>query len=517
MFKATFVCLFLLCASLLAADVDYGCYLPYFGSVSNGKNAIKAEGDSTIHLVQAKCPPYYRIAAPAGNYKVVVHYLTAETNKCKFSVELNGKEAVGDTPCFMQGKKDNRSAKPAKVSADVTVAKNGLRVRFPRTHDQQYAISGIEVLGDAFSFRINCGAGKRYTDKAGKTWHPDKALPFPDVSIQLDANDTKGEWVDIGTEIVDKLNKAGADPIVKWKGHYTRHVNNVIVDRSGNTYIGLSGIGLWKYEGPGGKLYRADGCTYTSVNKGESLNPYGPGFVLFCSHGFNDKSSYQALSWDGKTIETWPSDADFGTVDWTAKPMPLIFSNPRHNTNLIISEDGGKTQVEVAKEKDIVNIGALGNNVLVYCVWDRKGKNPRRGMYRSEDKGKTWTKIADDINARGNNCSAIFAYKNRAYLHTVKGLYKSTDYGKTWRLVPDSPPMSYGVQPAEDDTHLLGFNTEGVYESTDQGETWKKIMPPPPKGKKWLQSHSYYGFAWDHKKNVVYAFAGDSVYRYVRP
>jgi hypothetical protein len=65
---------------------------------------------------------------------------------------------------------------------------------------------------------------------------------------------------------------------------------------------------------------------------------------------------------------------------------------------------------------------------------------------------------------------------------------------------------------------MLAFSREGGYETFDQGETWQKIMPAPPvaEKQKWLQSHSYYNFAWDHKNDVIYAYAPDAVYRFDR-
>jgi hypothetical protein len=289
-------------------------------------------------------------------------------------------------------------------------------------------------------------------------------------------------------------------------------------DRSGRIYMNFSGVGLWTYGGPGGTLERADGGVYTSVAKGESMNPYGPGFVLFCSHGFNPTKTYQGLCWDGKTIETWPLDADYGAVDWSSPGrIKPILSKPRHNTILIYSEDAGKNSKEVVKNPRIVNLGALGEGVLVYCLGGSTA-DASDGIYRSADKGATWEKVSD-VNVWGaENCSTIFAYKERAYLHSPAGLLKSADRGKTWRLIPDSPAFTFSVQAGADDTHLLGLSREGVYESKDQGETWAKTAPSPPlaEKQKWIQSHNYYDFAWDHANNVVYVSAPDAAYRFVR-
>ncbi|MFW6303044.1 MAG: WD40/YVTN/BNR-like repeat-containing protein [Candidatus Sumerlaeota bacterium] len=309
------------------------------------------------------------------------------------------------------------------------------------------------------------------------------------------------------------------DPTPKWKGNYTRHSNGVFWDRSGHVYVNFAAVGFWEYGGPGGTLERVDEGKYTSVHKGESINPYGPGFVLVCSHGYNPKDSYQLLSWDGVTLETWASDGDVGACDWQQKgTAKLIFWKPRHNKILTVSEDGGKTMRQVVAKENIRNVGALGNGVLVYTMGGA-ADDPSFGIFRSADKGATWEKVFDGNMVGNVNCSPILSYDERAYLQTNKGLYKSSDRGKTWRLVETAPVFTFALQPGKDgDRHMTGLSREGVFETFDQGETWIKVAkaPPVPEKQKWLQSHDYYDFSWDFEDNVFYCSAPDSAWRYVR-
>ncbi len=508
-----------------ADEGDFGRYhVGRFGNSSLDPSTPVAGTDNPeIYRTQATQPIYYEIALPDGEYRVVVHYLEAVEKKgVGFFVACGGREVIGHTPCLVPGKKDPKKAVAAQVEFKAKVEGKALRVRFPRKHKEKhghadrYAICGLEILGDPFKLRVNCGSDQDVTDKAGNVWKADRPFPMPDVSIQLAPEDRKNEWVDIASEMLDKLVKAGVEPVAKYRGHYTGFSNGMFYDRSGRVYINFAGIGLWTYGGPGGKLERADAQKYTSVCKGESINPYGPGFVLTCSHGFNDKKTYQALSWDGVTIETWPLDGDLVAADWSAvgKIKPIL-SKPRHNNILILSKDAGKNSEEVAKRDNICNVGALGDGVYIYCVGSRNS-SPDDGIYRSADEGKTWEKVSD-LSVYGDcNCSSALAYKERAYLHSPKGLLKSVDRGKTWKIVPNSPAFTYAPQPAEDDSHMLGLSREGVYESTDQGETWKKIAEAPPEGKRWIQSHSYYDFAWDWRNDVIYVSAPSRAYRYAR-
>lgn len=516
----------LLSLSLNASAMDYGRYsLRASSDLPEGTEVMGTETPE-LYKNRADRPAYYELNAPAGEYEVIVHYVTVEDNNGEFSVVVDGQEMVSPTPCLARPDKKNPTKTTQAQQAKFPVKKEGnapLRIHFTGPLDKDHAIAGLEVLNGSAHVRINCG-GEEITDAQGNTWLADQELPMEqvsgDVEIQLDAIDTKNEWVDIGTEMVDKMTTAGAVPLPKWGGKYTRHVNALILDRSGNAYVNFAALGLWNYPGPGGTMTRADDQGWQSVTKGEALNPYGPGFVLFCSHGYGPKEEYQILSWDGKSLRTWPVDADFGAVDWQTEGTPLIYSKPRHNNILVISKDSGQTREQVAQADDIVNLGALGDGVLVYVLEDREGSKPEAGIYRSADLGKTWNRVKEGaVKARDvANCSTILAFKNRAYLHTANGLLKSDDRGKTWRLIPDTPAFEGAPLPAEDDTHMLAFSREGGFETFDQGETWQKIMPAPPvaEKQKWLQSHRYYNFAWDHEDDVIYAYAPDAVYRFDR-
>ncbi len=512
-----------------SAEGDYGryCVDGQLDAIQlDEQTPIKGTDIPGIYRTLTSRPPYYLAHVPAGNYQVVIHYIDHPgtddgRNPAVFAVEINGKQVQGETPCFVKPKKmpADMVLEAKTLRFDATANDGQIKVRFPHEARHVFEICGIEIIGQPYKLRINCGSKEDMIDAQGNEWKRDRLIPLPTATIQLDPNDAVNEWVNISDEMLTKLREKGIEPVPKWKGNYTRHSNGMFYDRSGHVYINFAGIGMWEYGGPGGTLKRADGGKYTSVFKGESINPYGPGFVLVCSHGYNPKDTYQLLSWNGTDLETWPLDGDVGTCDWQQEGEPkLIFWKPRHNTILVISEDGGKTRTEVEKKKNIQNVGALGEGVLIYTMGGREDK-PEYGIYRSADKGQTWEKVQDG-NFGGNvNCSPILSYKERAYLHTDKGLYKSVDRGKTWRLIPDSPAFTFQVQPGKDgDQHMLGLAEDGVYETKDQGETWTKITdaPPTPDKQKWIQSHQYYDFAWDCENDVIYCAAPDLAWRYER-
>ncbi|MBM3284994.1 MAG: hypothetical protein FJY81_03905, partial [Candidatus Aminicenantes bacterium] len=168
---------------------------------------------------------------------------------------------------------------------------------------------------------------------------------------------------------------------------------------------------------------------------------------------------------------------------------------------------------------DIVYVAALGH---LYS------ENPERGLYKTTDGGQTWTKVLDVL-VEGRNIGAVDAAMDPAnpdilYAATYdrrrkpwtfmlggpgSGLYKTNDAGATWKklagglpegilgrigiaIYAKNPNILYtcienankpGLSPEERwQEVLLGKSSAGmidgeVYRSDDAGETWKKASP----------------------------------------
>ncbi|HXB54223.1 MAG TPA: hypothetical protein VN461_05530 [Vicinamibacteria bacterium] len=192
------------------------------------------------------------------------------------------------------------------------------------------------------------------------------------------------------------------------------------------------------------------------------------------------------------------------------------------------SDDGGKTW----QPRGLADTRAIGrivvdprspDVVLVAALGHIFGPNPERGVFRSEDGGKTWQRVlfvdentgAVDLAADPTDPSVVYAatwqvrnYPWLSYFHAERGpgsgVFKSADGGKTWRRLsggewPTEPLGRIGLAAAAGGriyavvvmrtragTLLHAGETNaggGLYRSDDGGTTWKRVSQAD-----WLES-----------------------------
>ena len=170
------------------------------------------------------------------------------------------------------------------------------------------------------------------------------------------------------------------------------------------------------------------------------------------------------------------------------------------------SSDGGKTFARVGLEKtmaiarirvhpgnpDIVYVAALGNPY---------GPNPERGVFKSTDGGKTWTRAlfrddktgAVDLSMDSKNPDVLYAALWEVFRtpHSLSsggpgsGLFKTTDGGAHWTELTGNAGLpkpvwgKAGVSVSGADPGRVYAIVEaadgGVFSSDDAGLTWKRI------------------------------------------
>jgi len=169
------------------------------------------------------------------------------------------------------------------------------------------------------------------------------------------------------------------------------------------------------------------------------------------------------------------------------------------------SVDGGKTWSHIGLA-DSRQIGALvvdprnADTVLVAAFGHAFGPNKERGVYRTTDGGKSWTKVlyhdeetgAIDVSFDPNDPSIVYAALWQARRQPWNfssggpgsGLYRSSDGGVTWtRLTGNGLPegilgrIHVSVSPADSKRvyAMIEAHQGGLYRSDDGGVHWARV------------------------------------------
>ena len=169
------------------------------------------------------------------------------------------------------------------------------------------------------------------------------------------------------------------------------------------------------------------------------------------------------------------------------------------------------------KNADIAFVAALGHPF---------GPNPERGIFRTTDGGKTWSKVLyKDENSGGidlsfdpNNANVIFAalWQARRSPWDMQsggpgsGLYRSTDGGATWKQLighglPEGIMGRIGIAVGYNSTRawaLIENDRGGLFRSDDGGDDWTLVNSD----RQYRQRAFYYThvFADPHSPDGVY-------------
>ena len=211
---------------------------------------------------------------------------------------------------------------------------------------------------------------------------------------------------------------------------------------------------------------------------------------------FDDQGSY--------SIGCLTIDPNNPSVVWVGSGENNSQRSVSYGDGLYKTLDGGKTWQNVGlgksehigkividpRDSDVVYVAAQGP------LWSPGGD---RGLYKTTDGGKSWTKVLEIsentgvsdvvIDPRDPDVLIASAYQRRRHIWTVinggpeGGLHKSTDGGKTWRKLKTGLPSGdigrIGLAVSPVDPSVVYAIVEaaeggGTYRSTDGGETWSK-------------------------------------------
>src|SRR5215467_14412631 len=263
-------------------------------------------------------------------------------------------------------------------------------------------------------------------------------------------------------------------------------------------YFGATGGGVWK-----------------TTDSGADWQPVSDGFFKTGSVGAIAVSdSDPNVIYVGMGESPIRGNVSYGDGIWKSVDAGVTWKN----VGLRDSQQISRVRVH-PRNPDIVYVAAQGH---VF------GPNQERGIFRSVDGGKTWTKVlykgdragATDLVLDATNPNVLYAglwhvYRTPYSLESggpTSGLFKSTDAGDTWTELTRNPGMPKGVvgnigvtvSPVDPDRVWAIVEAEdgGVFRSDNGGKSWVKTNEE----RKLRQRAWYYSRIYADPKNadVVY-------------
>ncbi len=99
-----------------------------------------------------------------------------------------------------------------------------------------------------------------------------------------------------------------------------------------------------------------------------------------------------------------------------------------------------------------------------------------QGVFRSTDRGTTWSQHNTGLTSTNVNAIAATAAGHLVAGTNLGGVFRSVDGGNTWQATGLTIPHVTGVFSTRDAVYALdGFFCSGVYRSTDDGVSWTRI------------------------------------------
>lgn len=266
------------------------------------------------------------------------------------------------------------------------------------------------------------------------------------------------------------------------------------------------GDGVYK-SSDGGKTWQNMGLKETRHISRIVINPGDPNIVYVAAMGHlwgpnEERGIYKTI--DGG--KTWRKvlyvNADTGFADLAMDPhdslilyaaayehrrLPYAFSSGGPGSGIYKTTNGGESWVRLSKDLPEGILGRIGLAVarsapgVVYALIEHKDG----GIWRSEDRGEAWKRMADvqtyrRVNTRPFYYSHIHVdpTNDRTVYVLSTGLHVSTDGGQKFRAIgagihPDHHAL--WINPANP-RHLIVGNDGGIDISHDGGKTWLPVQ-----------------------------------------
>jgi len=249
-------------------------------------------------------------------------------------------------------------------------------------------------------------------------------------------------------------------------------ITEIAVDpvRRSTWYVAAASGGVWKTENAG-TSWAPIFDSYGSYSIGTVAVDPGNRFTIWVGTGENN--SQRSVGY---------GDGLYKSIDGGQSFEKVGLEKSEHIAKILIDP----------RDSEVVYVAAQGP------LWSAGGD---RGLYKTTDGGKTWTRILEidddtgitDVHFDPRNPDVLYAasYQRRRHVWTLinggpgSGIHKSTDGGQTWRKINKGLPggdkgrIGLAVSPVNPDVLYAiveaAERSGGFYRSDNGGENWKKM------------------------------------------
>ena len=338
------------------------------------------------------------------------------------------------------------------------------------------------------------------TVNSGTTWSPlfDSQKVYSTGSVTIDPNNPHTIWVGTGENVGGRHLSFGdgvyrsTDDGASWTNmglKNSEHISKIIVhpDNSDKIWVAAQGP-LWKKGGERGLYLSTDGGKTWKRTLG------------------NDE-------WTGVTdIVIDPRSPNvLYAATWDRHRTVAAYMGGGPGTGLHRSTDGGLTWEKLSSGLPTSNMGKIGLAIspqqpdVLYAAIELD--NRKGGVYRSENRGSSWSKMSDTVSgATGPHYyQELYASPHqfdKLYLADVR-VQISEDGGKSFKQMNEKHKHSDNhaiAFKASDPDYLLVGTDGGIYETFDGEKTWRFFANLPVT--------QYYKVALDDSEPFYFIYGG---------
>ncbi|MDP9360975.1 MAG: hypothetical protein M3P29_05930 [Acidobacteriota bacterium] len=337
------------------------------------------------------------------------------------------------------------------------------------------------------------------TTNGGTTWEPvfddQPASTIGDVTVA--PSDPSIVWVGTG-EANNRQSSSWGNGVYKstdsgktWKHmglDASMHIGRIVISPADpNTVYVAAGGNLWGASKDRGVYKTTDGgktwsnVLFVNEDTGASdiaMDPDSPGTLIAAMYqrrrtvfGYSGSGPGSGLY---KTTE--------GGATWKKLEKGLPWDPDAKKPAVADADKKASTDEEKESVKEIGRIGVnfyRRNSNVVYALIEHAAG----GIFRSDDKGETWTR-ASETNPRGIYYSQVIIDPNndqRVWVHGAQ-MYYSEDGGKTFKTnVVQKIHGDYHAMwiDPRDSNHMIAGSDGGIYMSHDRGRSWDYVNNIP--------------------------------------